>query len=108
MIYLGAAETVAASGDARELCDLYSSRYLAWVDNRRGNLGLGEVDAAARLSSSDGRRAMIFVQGGFRPVARQRADELGVVLLRFDAINGSLEGGNQLGFEVCASGLAGF
>jgi hypothetical protein len=105
MIYLGAAETIAASGDARKLCDLYSSHHLAWVNNRRGNLGLDEVDTAARLSSADGRRGVIFVRGGFRPVARQRADALGVVLLRYDARNGTLNGGNQLGFDIRASGL---
>lgn len=105
MIYLGAAETVAASGDARELCDLYSSRYLAWVDNRRGNLDLDDVDRAARLSSADGRQGVIFVRAGVLPVARQRADALRLVLLRYDARNGTLDGGNQLGFDLRASGF---
>lgn len=105
MIYLGATDTVAASDESRKLCDLYSSSYLAWVDNRRGNLGIDEVERAARLSVADGRRAVIFVHGGVLPDAQQRADALGVALLWYDARNGSLEGGNRAGFAIRASGL---
>ena len=81
MIDLGATDTVVAIGALRQLCDLYSARYLAWVDNRRGNLDVDPVDAAAALAASDGRCALIFVQGGVRPVAQERADALGVALL---------------------------
>jgi hypothetical protein len=105
MVYLGATDTVAASDETRKLCDLYSSSYLAWVDNRRGNLDQGQVTLAANLSSTDGRRGLIFVRGGVLPEARQQADQLGVALLRYDARNGSLEGGNQAGFATRASGL---
>jgi hypothetical protein len=107
MIYLGAADTVAASGDARELCDLYSSSYVAWVHNERGNLEQDEVARAAHLSSADGRRALIFVRGGVLPDAQQLADKLGVAVFWFGATDGSLEGGSRIGFDVRASGLAG-
>lgn len=105
MIYLGATNTVVAANEIRKTCDLYSSRYLAWVDNRRGNLDIGEVESAARLSSADGRQALIFVHGGVLPDAQQRADALGVALLWYDARKGALEGGNQAGFEIRSSGL---
>ena len=105
MIYLGATDTVVAIGAASQLCDLYSARYLAWVDNGRGNLDLEPVEGAATLAASDGRAALIFVQGGVRPVAQERADELGVAILWYHARDGSLAGGSLLGFEVCASGL---
>lgn len=106
MIHLGATDTVVAIGAARQLCDLYSARYLAWVDNRRGNLDVDPVEAAAALAASDGRSALIFVRGGVRPVAQERADTLGVALLWYHARDGSLAGGSLLGFEVCAVGLA--
>lgn len=90
MMYLGALDTVAAQDPARQLCDLYSSRYLAWVDNRRGNLDVDAVGNAARLAASDGRNALIFVRGGVRPVAQQEADALGVAILWFHAVDATL------------------
>jgi hypothetical protein len=105
MVYLGATDAIAASNETRKLCDLYSSHYLAWVDNRRGNLDIDAVDRAARLSLADGRRALIFVHGGVRPLAQRHADSLGVALLWYDARNGSLEGGNRVGLAIRASGL---
>ena len=105
MIYLGAIDTVVATGSAGESCDLYSSRYLGWVDNGRGNLDVDAVDTAAALAASDGRRALIFVRGGVRPVAQQRADALGVGLLNYRARDSSLEGRSRVGRELLALGL---
>lgn len=106
MVYLGAADTVAASIETGQLCDLYSTRYLAWVDNQRRNLDLELVDRAARMSAGDGRQALIFIPGGVRPAARKRADELGVGLFRYDAHGGVLDGANTIGRQLYASGLA--
>ena len=105
MVYLGAADTVIARGDSRHLCDLYSRRYLAWVSDARGNLDLGIVDEAARIAASDGRLPLVFVPGGVRPVARERADARGVALLRYRPLDGALDGANALGRQLCASGL---
>lgn len=105
MIYLGAIDTVAASGAATRICDLYSARYLGWVDNSRGNLDVDVVERAASVAVADGRRALIFVAGGVRPIARQRADVLGVALLWFDAQSASLNGGNTCGRQLQGSGL---
>lgn len=106
MIYLGAVDTIAAHDPARQFCDLYSSRYLAWVDNRRGNLDVDSVESAARLAASDGRQALIFVRGGVRPVAQQRADVLGVAILWYHAVDATLAGASRPGLTVLASGLA--
>jgi len=105
MIFLGATDTVAVSGTARPFCDLYSNRYLGWVYNRRGNLDVDEVERAASLAGTDGRPALIFVSGGVIPYARQRADVLGVALLRYGAQGGVLDGANSLGRQLYASGL---
>lgn len=105
MMFLGAGDAVVASAEARELCDTYSSRYLGWVDNRRGNLDVEAVERAASLAAADGREALIFVSGGVVPYARQRADILGVALLRYGARGGVLDGANTQGRQLRASGL---
>lgn len=105
MVYLGAADTVIAPGDSRHLCDLYSRRYLAWVSDSRGNVDIRIVDEAARISAGDGRFPLIFLPGGVRPIARERADALGVALLRYRPLDGALDGANALGRQLCATGL---
>ncbi|MEV8213955.1 hypothetical protein [Leifsonia sp. NPDC077715] len=106
MVYLGAADSVVASGDARQICDLYSRHYLAWVDNRQQNLDAAFVERAARLCENDGRRGLVFVPGGVFPDAQDTAEALGVALLRFDPYGADLDGANPLGRSVRSLGLA--
>lgn len=106
MVYLGAAESVAASGDVRRLCDVYSRHYLAWVDNRDQNLNNDLVERAARVCAADGRKGLIFVPGGVFPDAQDQAEALGVAVLRFDPYGGDLDGANPLGRYVRSHGLA--
>lgn len=106
MVYLGASDTVVSVGAARESCDLYSSRYLDWVDNARGNLDVDAVEKAAMLAAADGRRALIFLRGGVRPITQERADALGVALLNYRARDSALDGRSKLGREIIAAGLA--
>lgn len=105
MVYLGAVDTVIARDAVRELCDLYSGRYVGWVRDGRGNLDVDLVDKAADVAAHYGRLPLIFVPGGVRPVARERADSLGVALLRYRATDGALDGANALGRQVCTNGL---
>ena len=106
MIYLGANDAVASSGVALQTCDLYSSHYLAWVDNRQRNLSIETVERASNVAAGDGRRPVVFVPGGVLPTAQDRADELGVALLRFDARNADLDGANLAGRRIRTNGLA--
>lgn len=106
MVYLGAPDVVVASDEVRRTCDLYSSRFLAWVNNRRGNLGLDVVERAAAIAAGDGRYPLVFLSGGVLPEAQDRADALGLALLRFDAQGGNLDGANLVGRQVRGSGLA--
>lgn len=106
MVYLGAVDTVVASGETDQVCDLYGSAYLGWVDSRRGNLDVDVVEKSANLAATDGRRALIFVPGGVFPAAQDLADILGVALFRYDAHGGVLDGANTLGRLLYSSGLA--
>lgn len=105
MVHLGAADTIVASGSVRSICDLFSSHYLAWVDNGRGNLEADTVLRAAGVASSDGRQAMIFKRGGIRGDAQQLADASSVALFSYVPSDGLLEGANPLGYQLRASGL---
>jgi hypothetical protein len=103
MIYLGEADTVSSAGAASRICDLYSSRYVALVDNGRGNLGLPLVDRVAMLVESDGRRGLIFHAEGCLPDAASRAESLGIAVITFDARNGWIEPRNRLAISICRS-----
>ena len=106
MSHLGAVDTVIAVGAAREVCDLYSARYLAWVAKPRINLEVDVVAAAAEVAARDGRKALIFLHGGAYPDAQDLADTLGIGLLRFDAYAGDLDGANAIGRRLRSGGLA--
>lgn len=106
MVYLGALDVVVAPKTINHLCDLYSSRFLAWVENRRGNLGPDFVERAANIAAGDGRYPLVFLSGGVLPEAQDLADAAGVALLRFDAQGGNLDGVNRVGRQTRASGLA--
>ncbi len=106
MVYLSAVETLIAREGAGQLCDLYSSQYVAWVYDGRANLDIDTVERAANVAANDGRLPLIFVPGGVRPIARERADSLGVALLHYRAYDGALDGANALGRRLRAKGLA--
>lgn len=106
MIYLGAVDAVVAHGEARQVCDLYSAHYLAWVDNRRKNLDVDVVENAANIAAADGRYPLVFVPGGVFPDAQDLADSLGVALLRFDSLGGDLDGVSAVGRQLRHGGLA--
>lgn len=107
MVYLGAADTRVAEPSTRNVCDLFGASFIGWVENARGNLDVDLVERAAATSTGDGRPALIFVPGGVFPEARERADALGVALLRFRANDGALDGVNGLGRHFRAAGLRG-
>ncbi|WP_460536422.1 hypothetical protein [Humibacter ginsengiterrae] len=101
MIYLGEFDTMVATGDAALVCDLYSSRYVAFVSNERGNIGMPLVDRAVALVASDGRRGLVFHSGGTRPAAGEFADANGIALIMFDPENGDIEARNQVAVPIC-------
>ena len=103
----GATDAVVAEGESRQSCDLYGSRHLGWVENRRGNLEVDLVERAAAIVAVDGRRGLIFTRHGVDPEARARADELGVAIFGFDPQGGTLDGINLVGRELAAKAQTG-
>jgi hypothetical protein len=71
MVYLGERDTMIASDDAAAVCDLHSSRYVALVQNRIGNIEVPLVQRAIALSTADGRRALVFHSGGASSTPRR-------------------------------------
>lgn len=105
MVHLGATDTVVAEGPAREVCDLFSRRYIAWVHNERGNLDVEPIQRAAEAAAADGRQPLIFKQGGVRPEAQRQADQCGVALFLYAPSDAVLEGANPLGSRLRYLGL---
>lgn len=106
MRYLGATDAVVAAGEARQICDLYGSHHLGWVENKTGNLKIELVVHAAAVVAADGRKALVFARRGVSPAARVRADELGIAIFGFDPQGGTLDGVNLLGRQLVAAAQA--
>jgi hypothetical protein len=105
MIFLGASDSTIASGPAATLCQIFSTRYLAWVSNARGNIDASLVRLAGAVAGRDGRQPLIFIRGGFFVEARKEAEASGVALLRFRATDADLSGANLIGRRIIKSGL---
>lgn len=103
MVFLGERDTVIAEGAAAAVCDLYGSRYVALVDNRRGNIDVPLVQRAIALTESDGRRALVFHPGGCLLDAADLATDHGIALIMFDPRSGTIEARNQLAVPICRS-----
>lgn len=106
MVYLGAVDTTVAYDSSKSVCDLFSSRYLAWVNNQRGSLELSEVRRAAQIAARDGRQPIIFKRGGIRLDAQRQANLDRIALFLYIPSDGILEGGNALGFQLRDLGLS--
>jgi hypothetical protein len=105
MRFLGAVDTVVADPVAQIQCDLYSGKYLAWVDNRRGNVGPELVNRVIDVMRLDGRPGLIFFRAGFDPWSRASATEHGISLLRFSPEDGTLRGYNPQRKDIYTRGL---
>jgi hypothetical protein len=101
MVYLGERDTVIAARVAAGVCDLYSSRYVALVQNRIGNIEVPLVQRAIALSASDGRRALVFHSGGCLIDAARLADAHGIALITYVAREGDIEARNRVAVPIC-------
>ena len=103
MVYLGEQNTVVAQGATAAICNLYSSRYVALVENRIGNIEVPLVQRAVTVSRSDGRRAVVFHSGGCFGDAAELADAYGVALITYVAREGDIEARNRVAMPICRS-----
>lgn len=103
MVYLGEEDTVVAEGATAVICDLYSSRYVALVENRIGNIEVPLVQRAVMLSASDGRHSLVFHSGGCFPDAGELANAHGIPLIAYVARAGDIEPRNRVAVPICRS-----
>jgi hypothetical protein len=103
MVYLGEADTMIASGAAAAVCDLYSSRYVALVQNRIGNIENPLVQRAIALCAADGRRALVFHSGGCLIDAARLADAHGIALITYMPQSGDIAARNRVAVPICRS-----
>ncbi|MGA0567332.1 hypothetical protein ACO2Q7_08380 [Rathayibacter sp. KR2-224] len=103
MVYLGEEDTVVAQGATGAICELYSSRYVALVENRTGNIEVPLVQRAVVLATSDGRRAVVFHSGGCFGDAAELADAYGIALITYMARAGDIAAANRVAVPICRS-----
>ena len=103
MVYLGERDTVIAEGAAVDVCDLYSSRYVALVENRIGNIEVPLVQRVVTLCASDGRLGLVFHSGGCFPDAGELANAHGIPLIAYVARAGDIEPRNRVAVSICRS-----
>lgn len=101
MVYLGERDTMIASGDVAAVCDLYSSRYVALVQNRIGNIEVPFVQRAIALSTTDGRRALVFHSGGCLIDAAALANAHQIPLFSYMSLAGEIAPANRTAMAVC-------
>lgn len=105
MRFLGAidAETTRASKDGG--IDVVSAQYVAQVKNYRGSVGAPEVRELYGAAQHDGREPLYFTSGTFTAEAIRFADAVKMGLLRYDAVEASLQAANERGSEILRVGL---
>ena len=80
-------------------------RFIAQVKNYTGSVGAPEVQAMAGIAAGDGRRPLFFTSGTYTVDAMRFAEQVGMPLLCYDAMRGTLMGANARGAAVVDDGL---
>lgn len=85
--------------------DVYSARYIGQVKNYSGSVGVAAIRELAGVSAVDGRRPVFFTSGSYASGAIDFANKTGMTLFIYDAVQGTLVGGNQKGETALEHGL---
>ncbi|MES2092497.1 MAG: restriction endonuclease [Actinomycetota bacterium] len=106
MRHLGAlgAEVTRFSADGG--IDVVSERYIAQVKNYAGTVPVEELRALHGVAVLEGKGAILLTSGSMTKDASVFADRAGIVVLRYNAIEATIEGLNHLGANAVAEGLA--
>ncbi|HEU5223147.1 MAG TPA: restriction endonuclease [Candidatus Lumbricidophila sp.] len=86
--------------------DVASINYIAQVMNYTGTVGVQAVRELAGVAIVDGRKPLFFTSGTFSSGAIEFADQAKIALFEYDAVSGTLQGGNVSGHRFARDGLA--
>lgn len=105
MRYLGESDADVTRFTSDGGIDVTSTHYIAQVKNYSGTVGVESVRELAGVSLADGRKPLFFTSGRYASGAIEFAGRVGVALFRYDAVQGTLAGENDLAKSVMSRGL---
>lgn len=105
MAYLGAKEVQVTrfSGDGG--IDVSGLHYIAQVKNYAGTVDVASVRELAGVAYADGRKPLFFTSGAYASGAVAFAEQVGIALFVYDAINGTLSPVGEKAIEAMRYGL---
>ncbi|MBC7597253.1 MAG: restriction endonuclease [Kineosporiaceae bacterium] len=97
------AEVTRFSGDGG--IDVDSEQFIAQVKNYAGTVPVDELRALHGVAVMEGKAAILFTSGSLTAAAAEFADRAGIIVLRYNAVEATLEGLNDVGVAAEALGL---
>lgn len=85
--------------------DVQSSRYIGQVKNYSGTVGVASIRELAGVATVDGRRAVFFTSGTYASGSVSFANQVGMPLFVYNAVEGSLSHANEIAEKAIISGL---
>lgn len=80
--------------------DVESSEFIVQFKNFTGSVPVGEVRSLFGVAAADAEKCLLFTSGTITSEGVIFADRVGMALVRYDAVAGSLAGINELGLRV--------
>lgn len=100
------AEVTRLSGDGG--IDVESDRYVAQVKNYAGTVPVEELRALHGVAVLEGKGAILFTSGSMTKDAAEFAERADIVVIRYNAVEATIQGLNHLGAIAAAEGLESF
>ena len=106
MRHLGVLDAEVTRFSADGGIDVESERYIAQVKNYAGTVPVEELRALHDVAVLEGKGAVLLTSGSMTEDDAVFADRAGIVVLRYNAVEATIEGPNHLGANAVAEGLA--
>lgn len=85
--------------------DIDSAEFVAQVKNYAGSVAVQDVRALFGVAVASDRKALLFTSGVVTAEGRSFADKVGMAVIQYDAVAGTLEGLNPLGTRCVEYGI---
>jgi hypothetical protein len=105
MRHLGESDAAASTHALGGSFDVAGSRHVAKFINNEGPVEAVHVRELATLAAADGRGALFFAAGSYGVEAVELAEQAGVALFTYDAVEGTLNAANAAGEKALSEGL---